>query len=143
ETDGNALAAARSIANSGTRIDVHYTYSSTALMSEFQIQTVEIPQFIGYGETFPIQVKVLSTRATDAVIKLYDNDDPIGNPDGYLVSLTGGEDQFSFDHVLSTYLLHEIRVEIEPLEVMDDVILENNVYYSFVHLEGGMQRVLI
>lgn len=147
ETDGSALAAARTIANSGTRIDVRYTYidDPNSNDNEVQINSVNVPDLVSLGANVTIAVTVQSKKTGLAYIKLFDNDVSIGDVTGHPVMLSGGTDVFVFDYVFDVPNLHEIRVQID-LDVNDpnhDVVAQNNTYYAFVNIDGGATNILI
>lgn len=139
ETEGFTLASARTLASEGVRIDVMYLPSKQHL-NEVQIFDVITPELVQTGVEIPIDVLIDSRSSGDALIKLEINGDVIGFEDGTVVPLNGTTEAFSFNHVFYRVGLHEIKVTIK---YEGDVIEENNVYYSFVNIEGSSNRLLI
>ena len=128
QTDGNALAVVKSLADGGTRVDAAF-FSFEGRASEVLISSVDVPQRASLGDTLQIPVRVRSGSAREAKLKLFDNEECVSEMD---VQLSGGEDQFVFEYSLLTPNLHEFRVEIAA---QGDVLEENNVYYAYVNIE--------
>lgn len=139
ETDGKAIKSAYDLASMGVRIDVIYL-SSPQSNAEIQINQVTLPDYIERGVEVNIRVTVKSAEVGNATVKVYDNNELIGNGLGYNVLLNGAEDILSFEHTFLKSGVHEIRVEIEK---EGDLIENNNVYYTFANVDGKSNRVLI
>ena len=107
----------------GVRIDVIYL-SSPQSNAEIQINQVTLPDYIERGVEVNLRVTVKSAEVGNATVKVYDNNELIGNGLGYNVLLNGAEDILSFEHTFLNSGVHEIRVEIEK------VYREYNVYYT-------------
>jgi len=135
QTDGNALAAVKAVADGGTRVDSVYFSQDTA-SAEVQINSVEVPSAVAVGETVPVTVTVQSASVCNATLYLYDNGEKYAERE---VSLGGGETSFVFDYSLLSPKLHEFKVEIIT---ENDTVTQNNVYYSYVSIDSS-KRVLI
>jgi len=125
ETDGSAMAAARAIARTGTRVDTVFLPSVTA-NGEVAIVGINVPARANVNSTVTINVSVRSRSPGTAMISIYDNGVMFVNSP---IILSGGVEQFSFDYVPPSIQLHEIRAEISA---GGDAIEQNNVYYSFI-----------
>lgn len=139
ETDGKAVKGAYDLASLGVKIDIIYL-SSPQSRGEVQITNVTLPDHVERGIPINIMVSTESAEVGNATIKVYDNDELIGDGMGYNVLLNGGKDNLSFEHTFLKSGVHEIRVEIER---HGDLILENNVFYTFTNVDGRSNRVLI
>ncbi len=128
QTDGNALAAVKSLANEGTRVDTVF-FSLGRQGNEVLISSVDVPQRASLGETLSIRVNTRSTSPCSATIKLYDGGEYFAEQE---VDLSGAEDTFTFEYPLLLPGLHEFSVTIDSAE---DVIEENNRFYSYINIE--------
>lgn len=128
QTDGNALAVVKNIADGGTRVDtVFFTFEGRS--SEVLISNVNLPQTASVGDMLQITVTTRSGSATAATLQLYDNGELFDTMD---VDLSGGEDTFVFEYPLTTPNLHEFSVEISA---QGDTLKENNTYYSYINIQ--------
>lgn len=139
ETDGNALAAAQAIAIKGIRIDVIYIPAKQNHY-EVQISEVIIPDFVEPGKEINIDVILDSRTNIDIYIKIFINGIPINGDRGTNHYLNGTNETISFTHTFDKSGLNEIKV---LLESDLDIIEENNVYYSFVYLDGSSKKMLL
>ena len=136
QTDGNALAVVKSLADGGTRVDTVF-FSFEGRSNEVLISSVDVPQRAVLGDTLNITVKARSGSAREATLKLFDNGELFSQMD---VQLSGGEDQFVFEYPLLTPNLHEFCVEITA---QGDVLEENNVYYTYVNIESYTNVLIV
>jgi Ca-activated chloride channel homolog len=143
QTDGNALIAAKSLANSGTRVDVKLIQPKHYQM-DAQITRLVTPQKTQRGANTLMTVVIDSDTTGMAELNMsYTNDSGIIVHDTHAIMLTPGTLTYNFEHVFVDYGLNEIKVELDTLSTPDS-IPQNNVYYGFVLItDEASQGILI
>lgn len=136
QTDGNALAAVKTVADGGTRVDT-VCFSPKGYKSEVQINSLEVPQRISVGETAQITVELQSSSAGTATVTLYDNGEYYDRQE---VVLGGGTEHCQFNYTLITPKFHEFRAEVTA---ENDTLSQNNVYYSYLNIESSNRVLLV
>lgn len=131
ETDERATSVIRAIAAKGIRVD---TVACSALYSDSDVQLtgVETPDYnVVVGEEFDLQLTLNNTfpqGTTDAVVTLYDNDEPGVSTE---LTLTAGTQTVTIPHAVSSDGLHTLRFEIDAAS---DEIAQNNSYYAYMYI---------
>lgn len=136
ETDGNALAAVRILADEGTRVDTVY-FSPQPHDGEVQITSLELPERVAVGDTVQAVVTMQSAAAGTATLQLFDNGEMRQEQE---VSLGGGTDVYTFDYTVLSPGLHEFYVTISA---EGDTLTENNRYYSYINIETYTQVLIV
>ena len=136
QTDGNALAVVKTLADGGTRVDT-VCFSPKGYKSEVQINSLEVPQRIAVGETSQITVELQSASAGSAIVTLYDNGEYYDRQE---VVLGGGTEHCQFNYTLVTPKFHEFRAEVTA---ENDTLSQNNVYYSYIDVESSNKVLLV
>ena len=132
ETDGNAIAAVKAMADEGIRVDTVYFPPKNA-KGEVQILSVDVPERVSLGDEIKVTVSLLSGAATSAHLKLFDNGEEVAGRD---VTLSGTEEAFSFDYEVTTSGLHSFYV---TLDASGDSLSQNNEYYSYLNIYISIQ----
>ncbi len=140
ETDGSALAAVKTLADEGTRVDA-VCFSPKGYENEVQINSVEVPQAMAVGTTESIMVTLESVTEGSAQItahlELYDNDVLFTERD---VQLSGGTDVIPIDYVLVNPTFHKFKVVVKA---DGDTISKNNEYYSYLNIQASHKLLLV
>jgi uncharacterized membrane protein/uncharacterized protein YegL len=157
ENEGNVLAAARSVAQDGVRIDVKY-FERPKYDGEIQIVGVEMPDAARRGEPMQIKVTVQNSAAgKNARLELYDKTDRGAGffstdaqggatltPDKKLFSgsqnylLGGGIETLIFEYRATAGVFHEL---LFAARLDGDTIENNNFYFAF--FTNGERNLLI
>lgn len=147
ETDGSIESVAESLSKEKIEFNVVFfepkDYTST---KEFQINDVIIDESVLIGSEVTFEVVVNSHKPTTANIKVYDNDVEMDLGEGKdVLNLKGGEETFYFKHVFSASTsgssdIHVIRVELSSDE---DLVSENNVFYTYTVIDGERSVLII
>ncbi len=135
DTEGNVVNVAKSIANTGTRIDTVF-FSPVNNNDEVKIESLVIDGTAGLDKQVGININVQSNRQTTATVSLYNNDELLHEE---TVSLTNGKMTLSVNHTFTTTALHELRAEIDCER---DTLQQNNTVYSFVNI-SHLNNVLV
>jgi Ca-activated chloride channel homolog len=136
ETDESALTMARSIANSGVRVDTIY-FSPDSHYNEVQINAVDVPSRVNLGETVQISVNVQSTVSGLGTLSMYDNSILVYQEE---ITMNGFEESFFIDYVFNAGGLHELYFEVEGTY---DTVTENNSYYAFVDIDASANILIV
>ncbi len=140
ETDGSALAAVKTLADEGTRVDTKF-FSPKGYKNEVQINSVEVPQTMAVGTTESIMVTLESVTEGSvqitAHIALYDNDVLYRELDA---QLSGGTDVIPIDYTLINPTFHKFKVVVTA---DSDTISENNEYYSYLNIQASHKLLLV
>lgn len=142
QTDANALITAKSIADSGARLDVFYIQSKT-INNDAQISVINIPNDVQLGNQTSIEVLIDSTLLSEANLTVsYETATGDIETETKAITLSNGINTFSFIHQFSSLGVTQIKATLETAET--DAVIENNTQYGFVHIEDrGSNKVLI
>ena len=136
ETDENASSVIRSIAAQGIKVDIA-NIASEYRGETLQLIEVQLPEYhVRPGEEQTISVTIDSKSEAGATLELYDNGELV---EGQSVSVASGSQNISFLHTFADYGLHEICFKIRS---GDDLLEQNNVYYSYLYLEH-LNKILV
>lgn len=137
ETDGDALQAAKVLAERGVQIDAVCIPTRTVGF-EVQINSLSHPETLHMGETTAIRAVIQSNNENSVEIRFYDNQRVIHKR---IVNLTEGLNEYTMEEYTPTSIgTHEISCRVIP--VYSD-IKENNVYYSWLEVSGKGNLLLI
>ncbi len=135
ETDGNAMAAVKSVAAEGIKVDT--AYFPTSFDDDVQVIGITPPtDNIIVGEEFKLSVTLQSSLAGVASVTLYDNDTPF---EPIFVNLEKGVQTVELLHKFDLPGMHKISFAVKS---DDDNLNENNTYYSYIYL-NVFDRILI
>lgn len=136
QTIGDALESARQVAAQGVRIDAILLDTGT-IGKEVQINRINLPEVLYVGEEFELVVEIESNHKTDAVLRLYDEQELKTEQN---ISLQEGINKFVFTDVATSPGVKNYRVEVETKE---DDILRNNRMYSYIKVLGTPKLLII
>ena len=136
QTDGNALATVKALADDGIRIDTVY-FPSKGYANEVQLKSVHVPNNVMLGETVDVVVTTESSSVQSATLNFYDNGEMV---DYQIVELPVGEGVYSFSYRVSTAKLHELSVTVQS---QSDTLLQNNTCYAFINIEASTKALLV
>jgi len=131
ENRGHALEEARAARDRGVEISV--LPISYAFPGEILLDKVVVDPEVYVGEPFDVRVVVESTRATRAMLRLFQNQQPIH---GQEVELKAGKNVFLIPRQLDLADRYVYQAMIEPLAASDDAILQNNSAEGFTFIRG-------
>jgi uncharacterized membrane protein/Mg-chelatase subunit ChlD len=139
-TDGqqnleDALQQAQLLQQQGIRLDV-IPLPGTAT-AEARIDGFDAPTNLHINEHFPLHIKVNSSVAQTATLRLYQDSTLISQQK---ITLPAGEQDFSHNMMAPDPGFHSYRVTIEPEH---DTIAQNNEASTFVTVEGPPQILVI
>lgn len=136
QTDGDALEAAKLLAERGVRIDA-VCVPSKAVGYDMQINHFSHPQKLTMGETVEIKAVVESNYSGTAEIRFFDNGRVFNKR---IVTIESGLTELTTEYTPTVHGVHEISARIVP--VYSDV-KENNVAYSWLEVTGMGNLLLI
>lgn len=136
QTDGDALAAAKVMAERGVQIDA-VCLPARALGFEMQINSLSHKKTSTAEETITLTAVVQSNHEASAELRFMDNGSVISRR---IVSIKEGLTEFTADFTPDSLGIHEISAQISPVE---DDIRENNTYYSWLEIGGKGNLLLI
>lgn len=136
QTDGDALAAAKLLAEAGIRVDAVFV-DSTMTTAEAQISSLKLPEKIEAGETIQVSVTVTSNTTAEGFLELYDNDVLVKS---LAAELEYGENLFAAEITIEGAGVHVIHAE---LVTGTDTLLTNNTMYSCVNASGAGSILII
>jgi uncharacterized membrane protein len=128
ENAGDARRNARLLSDAGIPVDV--VYVSSPQTKDVSVEELQVPQNLGQGETFALEVALQSTFAGDAIIRLYQDNMEIGTSK---VQLERGSNRFVMQSLALEAGFHRFRAEVfaegdeQPL---------NNEAYAFSRISG-------
>jgi len=136
QTDGDALEAAKVLAERGVRIDA-VCVPSRAVGYEMQINQISHPEKFNMGETVELKAIIESNYSGSAEIRFSDNGRVFNNR---IVEIDTGLTELVTEYTPSAYGVHEISARIVP--VHSDV-KENNVAYSWLEVSSKGNLLLV
>ena len=134
ETNGDAVAAARSLHARGVEVDV--VPLPAAGGPEALVETVTAPSVVNEGERFSIGVRLVTNVATDARLRVFVNAEPLAEQ---AVSLSPGSTDLTFGAQAPQAGLLDVHA---TLEADQDTLAQNNEARAVVEVQGP-PRVLI
>ena len=138
ETDGEARDLARAFAIKGIAIDTVYFPGKNAASTEVQIVSADKSvSKVELNTTFNMELTVNSAAPVTATITPYDNNTPGKEVS---VNLKGGLQTVSIPYSFAWGGMHVMSFEIKAA---DDVLMQNNVYYSYVYIDEFTEVLVI
>ncbi len=131
DTSGSAEEAIAAARANGIRLDVVMPADETA--AEVLVDAVDAPPGARVGETIDVDVRVRSTIATRAVLRLVADGETIATRD---LELEPGIATLPFEVVTADPGFHVFRAVVEPV---DDRFVENNAAEAYVLVTGEPQ----
>jgi uncharacterized membrane protein len=134
ENMGDALNAALAAKNLGVSVDV--VPMGVTRANDVSVQKLQVPPKLKKGQAFEVKIFVQSDRATPATIRLYRNDQYLGEQK---VDLAEGKNLFTFPQTLPEqgYFSYDVQVDAPG-----DPLPQNNRASSFATVHGE-PRVLV
>lgn len=136
QTDGDALAAAKVLAERGVRVDA-VCLPVKASGYEMQINSLSHPGKLNTGETVELKAVVQSNYEGSAEIRFLDNGTVISRR---IVTVKEGLTEFTEEFTPDSLGVHEISVRIVPVK---NDIAKNNVAYSWLEVGGKGSLLLV
>ncbi len=134
-TDGDALLAAKAIADEGVRVYAIHT-EHEGHKEEVQLHLAEVAEDVSVGEATTVSVSLQSAAAGAARLVLYDNGTRCVEK---TVALSGGIEEFELIYEPLKGGLHELCIKVET---ESDTWTQNNEVYSYVYLDLS-EKILI
>ena len=104
--------------------------------NDVSVQKLSLPNRVKKGQTFEAKIFVQADKAQPATVRLYRNDQPLGEQK---VDLTAGKNLFTFPQTLDAPDFYRYTVYVEAA---GDTVPQNNQATSFTNVRGE-PRVLI
>jgi len=136
QTDGDALAAAKLMAERGVQVDA-VCLPAKAVGFEMQVNSVSHPDKLNVGETAEIKTVVQSNHEASAELRFKDNGFIISKR---IVTIKEGLSEFTTEYTPTSLGVHEISVQVVPVQ---DDIRENNTGYSWIDIGGKGNLLLV
>jgi len=138
QTRGDVAAEAQRARELG--VVVHHETLTDARPAEIAIEAVDVPEHVRLGETFAVGVRIFSTHATTATVRLY-QDDALNGLDALReVELPIGKTRLEFKSVVRAAGDVEYSAELRTLGA--DRFAQNNRVSTRLHVDGP-PRVLV
>src|SRR6185295_20004808 len=134
ENMGDAMTAVLQARPLGVTVDI--VPLGIARGNDVSVQKLGVPSRVKKGQTFEAKIFVQSDAAQTATVRLYRNDQPLGEQK---VQLTPGKNLYTFPQTLEEEGFFTYKVQ---LEAPGDNVPQNNHATSFVNVRGD-PRVLI
>ena len=135
ENEGSLNTTASAIIGSGIDFEIKKLEENVA--NEVYVANVSVPQEVGVGENFSIQVEVESNVACPATVKLYSGRTLKGQQK---VNLQEGTNQFIFKDTQSDEGLKTYRVVVEAEE---DTVSVNNEFSAYTNIETNLPVLVV
>lgn len=136
QTDGDALAAAKVLAERGVQVDA-VCIPAKAVGFEMQVNSLSHSEKINVGETTELKAVVQSNHDGAAQIQFTDNGAVISRR---IVTLKEGLNELTAEYTPDSFGVHELSARIVPIQ---DDIPENNVAYSWLEAGGKGNLLLV
>ena len=136
QTDGDALAAAKVLAERGVQIDA-VCIPTRAVGFEMQINSLSHENKISMNETTELKAVVQSNYEGTAEIQFMDNGAVISRR---IVRLKEGLTELTAEYAPKSLGVHELSARILPVQ---DEIAKNNVVYSWLEVGGKGNLLLV
>ena len=131
---GDALRQSRLLRSRGIAVDVVPLASREA--EDAAIESLDVPASVKLGERFTIGLEAASTTASEAELRLYENEREIARE---TVRLSPGINRFLLQHIAGAAGYNRYRAEID---MPGDERPQNDAAYGFSRVEGP-PRVLV
>lgn len=102
-----------------------------------QVNRINTPETIYEGEQFELTVEIQSNYKTDAILRLYSENELKSTEK---ISLQEGINRFVFTDTATSSGVKSYRAEVETLE---DDVLKNNRMYSYIRILGTPKILII
>ncbi len=134
ENVGDSLAAVLTAKPLGVTVDV--VPLGVARACDVSVQKLQVPPRLKQGQAFEVKIFIQSDQAQSATIRLYRNDQYLGDQK---VQLAAGKNLFSFPQTLDepNFYTYDVRVEAPG-----DPVPQNNRATGFANVKGD-PRILI
>jgi Mg-chelatase subunit ChlD len=132
---GDAIAEAAMLKERGIRVDV--VPLKRTVGTEVLVHSVNVPANLYQGEQFAMNAVVDSTVATEAQVRVYEDDQVVATTS---VSVQKGETRISIPLSAKKEGFHRYRVELQS---DDDTITANNTAYAFGEVAGRPQVLIV
>ncbi|MHA7963130.1 VWA domain-containing protein [Paenibacillus sp. CAU 1782] len=135
ENAGDARRSARLLSDAGIPVDV--VHLSSRQTRDVSVEELQVPQNLGQGETFALEVELQSTFAGEALIRLYQDNTEIGTS---MVQVERGSNRFVMQSLALEAGFHRFRAEVfadgdeQPL---------NNEAYAFSRISGPPMVLIV
>ncbi len=136
QTDGDALAAAKVLAERGIQVDA-VCLPAKAVGYEMQMNSLSHPEKLSVGETAELKAVVQSNYEGSAEIRFLDNGRVISKR---IVTLKEGLTELTEEYIPESMGVHEISARIVPVK---NDIAKNNVAYSWLEVDGRGNLLLV
>ena len=136
ETDGDALAAAKVLAERGVQVDA-VCIPAKAVGYEMQLNSVSHPDVMNVGETALLKAVVESNYDGSAEIRFYDNGRVINKQE---ITIETGLTELTAEYTPTVYGVHEISARIVPV---NEESKNNNVAYSWLEVKGKGNLLMV
>lgn len=135
ENLGDALAATLKARPLGVTLDV--VPLGMARPHDVSVQKLVVPARAKQGQPFEARLFLQSDREQDAVLRLYRNEQPLGEQ---RVRLSAGKNLYSFPQTLAAPDLYQYTVQVEA---PGDQVPQNNKAAGFVQVRGEPRVLLV
>lgn len=136
QTDGDALAAAKVLAERGVRVDA-VCLPAKAADFEIQVNSLSHPENLNVKETAELKAVVQSNHDAAAELRFTDNGAVIYKR---IVTVKEGLNEFTTEYTPSSFGVHELSAQIMPVQ---DDIYKNNTAYSWLEVGGKGSLLLV
>lgn len=136
QTDGDALAAAKVLAERGVRLDA-VCIPVKAVGYEMQVNMVSHPDIVTVGETVELKAVVESNYEASAELRFYDNGKVINKR---IISVKQGLTEATAEYIPTSSGMHEISARIIPVNEENK---KNNVAYSRMEVKGSGNLLIV
>lgn len=134
ENVGQALKEGRLLKNRGLPVDI--LHLPRPAVPDASVDSLKVPEKLYRGEAYDVETHIISTVASDAVLRLYEDNRELA---ALKIRLEKGENRFAFPALAKEPGLHRYRAEIY---MPSDGQAANNAGYAFGRVEG-QSKVLI
>jgi uncharacterized membrane protein len=128
ENLGDAMAAVLAARPLGVTVDV--IPLGVERGNDVSVQKLGLPTRVKKGQTFETRIFINADRAEKATLRLYRNDQPLGEQE---VELTPGKNLFTFPQTLNDNGSYSYKVFVDTA---GDGVPQNNEASSFTHVRG-------
>ena len=128
QTNGDAMAIARSAAGSGTQIETVNAGGTSS--AEALVTAVNVPRHLLQGEHFDLQISLQSNQAMQAGMRVLANDNVVFSG---TQNLGKGQESFSLPLVADKIGFTRFQVQLDPAR---DTFYQNNTLSAFTRVSG-------
>jgi uncharacterized membrane protein len=105
--------------------------------NDVSVQKLGLPGRVKQGQTFEVKIFIQADQDQPATIRLYRNDQPLGEQ---RVQLTSGKNLFTFPQTLEDAGFFGYTVQVEA---PGDLVPQNNRAGNFIHIRGNPRLLVI